>query len=119
MFFILGVQQEARELDFDQTVICPCCGRFGHLRIVRVCTVLSLFFLPVLRWGRRYEARMGCCGAACPLPEALGRDVERGRVTALNLSDLPFTGRGPRRCRRCGYETGEDFDFCPRCGTRF
>ena len=26
---------------------------------------------------------------------------------------------GYKRCRQCGYETTEDFDFCPKCGTRF
>ena len=119
MFFIMGIQDEERPLDFDQLVCCPVCGRYGRLRIVRRCTVLSLFFLPVFRWGRRYEARMGCCGASAVLPAELGRDVERGRATELDPSRLSFTGRGPRRCHRCGYETSQDFDFCPRCGTKF
>ncbi len=22
-------------------------------------------------------------------------------------------------CDNCGFETSEDFDFCPKCGTRF
>ncbi|WP_242845564.1 zinc-ribbon domain-containing protein [Butyrivibrio sp. WCE2006] len=26
---------------------------------------------------------------------------------------------GYKRCRQCGYETTEGFDFCPKCGTRF
>ena len=26
---------------------------------------------------------------------------------------------GYKKCRQCGYETTEDFDFCPKCGTRF
>ncbi len=121
MFFILGIQDEVRELAFDQTVVCPVCGRFGHLRVTVACTVLSLFFLPVLRWGRRYAVRLSCCGAGCDLDARLGRDIERGRVTQLDPDGLPLSGGRPgrKRCRQCGFETGEDFAFCPRCGTKF
>ncbi|WP_408633815.1 zinc-ribbon domain-containing protein [Pseudobutyrivibrio xylanivorans] len=29
-------------------------------------------------------------------------------------------GRGFfKRCSNCGYETAEDFDYCPKCGLRF
>ncbi|WP_334292334.1 zinc-ribbon domain-containing protein [Pseudobutyrivibrio xylanivorans] len=24
-----------------------------------------------------------------------------------------------KRCSNCGYETAEDFDYCPKCGVRF
>ncbi|MBP3226424.1 MAG: zinc-ribbon domain-containing protein, partial [Methanobrevibacter sp.] len=24
-----------------------------------------------------------------------------------------------KHCNNCGYETSEDFDFCPKCGMRF
>lgn len=27
-------------------------------------------------------------------------------------------GRPVRRCPSCGYETSEDFTYCPKCGTR-
>ncbi len=120
MFFILGIDQKQQELSFDQTCICPACGRFGHLRVFVVYTCLSLFFLPVLKWGKRYYATMGCCGAACELDPSLGRDLAAGRVTSLDPASLSFArGSGRRHCRRCGFETAEDFDFCPKCGTRF
>ena len=120
MFFILGIDQKQQELSFDQTCICPACGRFGHLRIFVVYTCLSLFFLPVLKWGKRYYAAMGCCGATCELDPSLGHDLAAGRVTSLDPASLSFVcGSGRRHCRRCGFETTEDFDFCPKCGTRF
>lgn len=120
MFFILGIDQKQQDLDFDQTCMCPVCGRFGHLRVFVVYTCLSLFFLPVLKWGRRYYAAMGCCGAGCELDPELGRDIAAGRVASLDPASLPFDrGHGRRRCRRCGYETAEDFEFCPKCGTKF
>jgi rRNA maturation endonuclease Nob1 len=29
-------------------------------------------------------------------------------------------GRGFfKHCNNCGYETSEDFDFCPKCGMKF
>ncbi|MCH5255626.1 MAG: zinc-ribbon domain-containing protein, partial [Lachnospiraceae bacterium] len=24
-----------------------------------------------------------------------------------------------KRCNNCGFETQEDFEFCPKCGMRF
>lgn len=121
MFFIMGINQEQKELDFDQTVICPGCGRFGHLRVVVVYTCLSLFFLPVFKWGKRYYATMSCCGASCELDAELGQDIARGRVTQLDPSQLHFSQSHCRRCcRSCGYTTDDHtFDFCPKCGTRF
>lgn len=120
MFFIMGIQDEQKELSLDQTVLCPLCGKFGHLRIVMVCTCFSLFFIPLFRWNRRYYATMGCCGASCQLDPELGRRIAKGEVTSLDPSSLPFQrGYGKRRCRRCGYETSEEFAYCPQCGTRF
>ena len=120
MFFILGIDQKQQELDFDETWICPVCGRYGHLRVFVVYTCLSLFFVPVLKWGRRYYASMNCCGAVCELDPSLGKDIAASRVTTLDPASLRFDrGNGRRHCQRCGYETAEDFDFCPKCGTRF
>lgn len=120
MFFIMGINQLQKDLDFDQTVVCPVCGRFGHLHIVMVYTCLSLFFLPVLKWGKRYYASIGCCGAGCELDPDLGRSIARGEMDTLDPAALHFSaGQGVRRCRRCGYTTNEDFEFCPKCGAQF
>jgi len=118
MFFIGGISQGEKQLPIDQTVICKRCGRFGHLTVWVRYSYFMFFFIPLFKWGRRYYARMTCCGAACELPEELGRSIEQGRVTALDPDRLDFgvARGGYRRCPRCGFSTAEEFQYCPHCG---
>ena len=50
MFFIMGVSQGQKKLNFDQLIVCGRCGRYGHLEVYMVYSYLSLFFIPVLKW---------------------------------------------------------------------
>lgn len=121
MFFVMGISQGQKRLDFDQLIVCGHCGKYGHLEVYLVYSYLSLFFIPVFKWGRRYFVKTTCCGASAELDADLGRRIERGEVTSLPESIIPDTYRyqGRKHCSACGYETEEDFQFCPKCGARF
>lgn len=120
MFFMIGIGQREAELPLDQTCVCLVCGRFGRLQVRMSYTCLTLFFLPVLKWGIRYAASMGCCGAGCELDPQLGRRLACGELRTLDPGQLPWAARQRlRRCRQYGYETAEDFTFCPKCGIQF
>lgn len=120
MFFIMGISQGRKKLNFDQTVVCGSCGRFGHLEVYLVYSYLSLFFIPVFKWGRSYYVHTTCCDTTVPIDAELGRQIERGQVTSLPESIIPSTYRysGRKRCSACGFETEEDYQFCPKCGAR-
>ncbi|MBE7047739.1 MAG: zinc-ribbon domain-containing protein, partial [Ruminococcaceae bacterium] len=45
---------------------------------------------------------------------ARGDDV---RITDADLTIVRQYNQ-QKRCRNCGYETTEDFDFCPKCGEK-
>ncbi len=128
MFLIMGIEQGSRQLEFDQLVVCGSCGKFGHIQVFMTYTYLMLFFIPVFKWDRHYYAKMSCCGARCELDPELGRQIEKGQVTALAESQLHFTGGNDgdgsgagthKVCSSCGYTTDEDYDFCPKCGKKF
>lgn len=118
MFFMMGIAPGQKQLDFSQLVCCPVCGQYSRMEVWCSYTVLSLFLIPVLKWGRRYFVRMRCCGAQCELPAELGRALARGQVRELDVSALHFSQSGSRvrRCAFCGFTTAEDFAFCPKCG---
>ena len=125
MFFLFGVDQRERKLDFDQVEVCPVCGRYGHVQVFQTFSCLSLFFIPVFRWGRRYFVRMSCCGACAPLSREAGELVARGRAVSLRLDKLTFSGGwnsfqgggpGQFRCPSCGREVAPGYRFCPFCG---
>ncbi len=125
MFFMAGVTQDSRELDYDRTVICAACGRYGHYRVFMTCMVLSIFFIPVFRWNRRYFVEMSCCGQLYELDPEKGRAIERGLDAEIGPDDLvPAGGQGAGggsilRCPDCGFTTAdEDFAYCPRCGRK-
>ena len=112
MFFLMGIYPEEKQLEFTQTAICPACGRLGRLEVSRTCSCLSLFFLPVWRWGRQYRAH----------PEK-GREIERNPSgVALTPDDLtPLSGprNTTRHCPACGFISYDpSFTFCPKCGCR-
>lgn len=87
-------------------------------------TVLSLFFIPVFKWNRHYYVKIICCGTLYELDPEIGKRIERGEQTDIQPGDMrqiytESSYSGYKRCSQCGYETAEDFDYCPKCGTRF
>lgn len=135
MFFIGGINSEIKELISSQMVICSQCGSYGRYQVTMTCMCLSLFFIPVFRWKRRYYVTMSCCDSVYELNPEVGKRLARGEKTEISEADLTLLQRGQKRfqgweqdrvqsqnekkvCRGCGYETAEDFAYCPKCGQR-
>ena len=88
---------------------------------------LSLFFIPVFKWNRRYFAKSTCCGTVYEINQEIGQRIARGEELQLRPEHLNLISDGHqapawqvevKRCANCGYETKENFDFCPKCGNR-
>lgn len=129
MFFICGVNSGQKELPFNQLVICSRCGSYGRYQVFVTYMSLSLFFIPILKWGRRYYVKMSCCGTIYELSPELGRRIARGEQVEIAQSDLNLVKSGTgnpwqvktgtkRVCGNCGYEAEADFAYCPKCGGR-
>lgn len=62
MFFFFGVGSRQQDLGPGQTRTCPRCGNTTAWRRLRQSTQLTVFFVPVARWGRRELETCGVCG---------------------------------------------------------
>lgn len=121
MFLIMGVSNGEKQLMFDQSIICSCCSHFGRLQVMVSYMFFSLFFIPIFKWSKRYYVKTTCCGAIAELDKETGHSIERGGMTALDLGTLHFSCPygSTKRCTVCGYETSDDFLYCPKCGHPF
>ncbi len=133
MFFICGVSSGQKELKFSQLVVCQLCGSYGRCQAFMTYMCLSLFFIPILKWNRRYYVKMSCCGSVYELDKEIGQRIARGEVLEIPASALTLvqtmdtqneTWKGSfqaqrKHCPDCGYETTEDFAYCPKCGQKF
>lgn len=121
MFFIMGINQKSQKLNFDQLIVCGNCGRYGHLEVYLTYSCLSLFFIPVFKWGRTYYVKTSCCNKVIPIDHDLGYKIESGQIHMLPETVIPDTFQQKvclRHCRNCSFETTEDFKFCPKCGEK-
>ena len=122
MFFMIGITDSEKELAYSGRMIaCPGCGRLAGTQVYMTYTVLLLFFIPCFRWNRRYYVRTSCCGSVFELSYEKGEMIRRGEAVDISEYDLNpvYQGRPVKRCSGCGYETDEDFDYCPKCGRAF
>lgn len=130
MFFIISVTGGRKDFDHHQTMICCRCGKYGNYSVYMTYMVLSLFFIPILKWNRKYFVTASCCKTTYQLDPELGRRIARGESVEIRPEDLTFvSGSGwgyineaakvipvRKRCENCGFSTEEDYDFCPKCG---
>ena len=122
MFFIMSITGGRKDFDFNQLITCDSCGRYGRFHVFMLYTVLSLFFIPTFKWNKRYYVQTSCCGTIYELDSEVGKRIAGGEDVRIRPEDLQQVSQGRgfvKRCNNCGYETAEDFDYCPKCGTRF
>lgn len=123
----MGINQGMKELAYNTSLfICGRCGRYGRYQMYMTYMCLSLFFIPTLKWNRRYYVKTSCCGTVYEASADIGKRIARGEEITITEDMLTLVSAGNavpawqpmKRCAFCGYETKEDFDFCPRCGQR-
>ncbi len=121
MFFIIGISDNKKELDFAQSILCDKCSRYGRYTVFVTSTALTLFFIPVFSWNKRYYVQSSCCGRIYELESQMGKRIERGEQVQISDENLKEMGRAGvmKKCLSCGFSTEEDFEFCPKCGRRF
>ncbi len=89
MFFIMGIYDRSKEIEYKgDMVICPACGRYCSYKIYVTYMCLSIFFIPVFRWGKRYYVISTCCGKRYELDRGKGRQAEKGEKVAITEPDL-------------------------------
>ncbi len=130
MIFIGGISSGMKEIEYLKTVVCSRCGAYGRYQVYMTYMYFSFFFIPLFKWSKRFFVKMSCCGAVYELDPEIGKRLLRGEDVDIRESDLTLVedGRGnpwassqtaggqKKRCSACGYETQEDFSYCPRCG---
>lgn len=123
MFFIMGITQGRKDFIFNQMVICSHCGSYGRYHVYMTYMCLSLFFLPVFKWNKQYYVQMSCCHTLYALDPVIGKRIDRGEDIEILPEHLTEVQTGWRsrykRCGNCGFETQEDYEYCPKCGRKF
>ncbi len=123
MFFIMGITQGRKDFAYNQMAICESCGAYCRYHVFMTYMCLSIFFIPCLKWGRQYYVQSTCCNAVFSLASEVGKRIARGEGVEITSRDLtqaqPGDRGGCKRCGSCGFETREEFVFCPKCGRRF
>lgn len=131
MFLIIGIEEGRKEFEYIRNTICQSCGRFGRYIVFMTFTSLLLFFIPCFKWNKQYYVQMSCCGKLYKLNPEVGKRIAKGEDVEIRPEDLEPVGGGwpnyhnssaetvKKRCFYCGFETEEDFDYCPKCGRKF
>jgi hypothetical protein len=121
MFFIMGISQKEKRLDFDQVMICKCCGKYGHADVFMTYTYFMFFFIPLFKWNKQYYIRMRCCNSTAKIDSDLGKAIEHGSITEIDLDKIQFGchENSIKRCSNCGFASTEsDYVYCPKCGNK-
>lgn len=90
MFFIMGVSQEEKKLDFDEFTICRCCRKYGHVEVYISYWYFMFFFIPLFKWNKTYFVKMTCCNKVGKLDNEIGRKIEKKEKVSLDVDDIEF-----------------------------
>ena len=96
MFFICGMSQGKKLLDYTRTVICSLCGGYGRYQVFMTYSYFSVFFIPIIKWNRRYYVQMSCCNTVYELNAEKGKSLSRRESVEIEEGDLTLVQSGRR-----------------------
>lgn len=118
MFFIMGADSDIKQAGTINNVICPCCGAYTHMEVFLLSNKITLFFIPVFSWNKRYIAKPACCEAVFDLNKIKGDKIKNGENVTIEPQDLAHTRAYGEYlvCPNCHQSLNPEFDYCPKCG---
>lgn len=120
MFFIFGISEGFKELTNSKMNICKNCGSYNTYNVFITYMYLSLFFIPIFKWNIKYYVKSSCCNSVFLLNKEKGKAIKNGEDVVITDSDLSIINGYSKAgvCSNCGFETQEEYIFCPKCGNR-
>lgn len=123
MFFLFSFGSNSKSI-FSQPGVCPYCGKMCRFEIFLNYHYISLFFIPLLKWGKQYYMRSSCCGAVYALPTQIGKDIQKGLITSIEEIEKKEYISGSSHseknyCTYCGAPRDTNTNYCAKCGHKF
>lgn len=121
MFFIGGISNGEKKLDYVQSIVCPRCGAFGRMEVYITYMCFSFFFIPIFKWNKKYFVKNTCCNSIYILDNEIGLKISKRENISISQNDLQLVDSNQSfisRCANCGYISKEDFQYCPKCGEK-
>ena len=121
MFFIGGISNGEKKLDYVQSIVCPRCNAFGRMEVYLTYMCFSFFFIPIFKWNKKYFVKNTCCNSIYILDKEIGFKISKGENISISENDLQLANYNQpsiNRCLNCGYIGDEDFQYCPKCGQK-
>lgn len=121
MIFIAGVYPRQKKLEYGGgPEVCKSCGRYGSYQVYMEYNTFSLFFIPIIKWKKRYYVVTSCCGERLQLDPEIGERIERGDNIRIGEEDLIRQEGfgGISYCNGCGQPLDPEFSYCPNCGKK-
>lgn len=118
MFFIISINEEEKSLEYkSELLIHDDCGSYGRYTVFIRYMILRIFFIPILKWNKKYFVKTSCCDRIYSLDKEVGRKIEIGEDIKIKNSNLTsLFSKNTWQCKNCGYTSKENFNFCPICG---
>lgn len=113
IFGIFGIQGKKKLVKEFGSMICAC-GRYTHMQLVEEYTYFHLFFIPLLKWNRKYYVEARCCGRIFEVPDDYKEEIMNTDIPDLNR--LREIKPSIRICPGCGQQVESNYRYCPYCG---
>ena len=121
MFFFIAIMPIKKVIPYMFSSICKNCSKVCNYEIIMTANCLSIFFIPVFKWGKQYFVQTNCCGSLFSLKKEVGDAIYRGENITITDNDISLIDENfghSDKCPYCGGDITDYFDYCPKCGRK-
>ena len=123
MFFVFGINNQFKELNINQNIFCNVCGNYGHYKAFVTYMVFSIFFIPIIKWNKKYYLQTSCCDTVYEINKDTGKKLELEKDISIyeeDIIDVKHYGsiNHKKICSNCQNQIEHDFLYCPICGKK-
>lgn len=122
MFFIFGLSHGEKKIDYDKSIRLEKGNIYYMPQIYVTYTYFSVFFIPILKWNKKYYVTLEETGYTFELEQTIGRKIEKKESVTIEathlksiISDNTYT-EDLKVCNICKFNTYENYQYCPKCG---